>query len=442
MASDRVDRHLGEVYEFRSGLSKAASEFGSGHPFLTFKDVFYNFFVPDTLGDLVNSTYADRETCDVKRGDVFLTRTSETMDELGMSCVALRDIPFATFNGFTKRLRPKPGAPIVPEFAGYFFRSPQFRREVTAMSSMSTRASLNNDMLNKLRITLPNVETQAAIGATLKSLDDKIEQNRRTARALERLAKSIFRAWFVDFEPVKAKAAGATAFPSMPQPVFDALPTRFVDSAIGPVPEGWEVKAIGDVVTAKGGGTPSTKNPEYWDGGEHCWATPKDMSRLSHPVLLDTERRITDSGVSSISSGLLPVGAVLMSSRAPVGYLAIAGVPTAINQGFIAMVCDGPLPPTYIFNWAVTSMDAIKAHASGTTFPEISKKNFRPLPVVLPTDDVIVAYQYTADPLFSLLTAIVRENEQLADMRDYLLPKLLSGTVRIKEAAGTLKASV
>jgi hypothetical protein len=126
------------------------------------------------------------------------------------------------------------------------------------------------------------------------ALDDKIEQNRRTARALERLARAIFRAWFVDFEPVKAKAAGATAFPSMPQPVFDALPARFVDSEIGPVPEGWEVKAIGDVVTTKGGGTPSTKNPDYWDGGEHCWATPKDMSRLSHPVLLDTERRITD----------------------------------------------------------------------------------------------------------------------------------------------------
>jgi type I restriction enzyme S subunit len=242
--------------------------------------------------------------------------------------------------------------------------------------------------------------------------------------------------WFVDFEPVKAKAADATAFPGMPQPVFDALPTTFVDSDIGPVPEGWEVKAIGDVVTAKGGGTPSTKNPEYWDGGEHCWATPKDMSRLAHPVLLDTERRITDAGVNSISSGILPVGTVLMSSRAPVGYLAIAGVPAAINQGFIAMVCDGPLPPTYVLNWAFASLDAIKAHASGTTFPEISKKNFRPLPVVVPTPDVIVAYRAAADPCFDLLTACVKENQQLAAMRDYLLPKLLSGQVRVEAAHG------
>jgi len=216
----------------------------------------------------------------------------------------------------------------------------------------------------------------------------------------------------------------------MPQQVFDALPTRFVDSDLGPVPEGWEVKSIGEVVTVKGGGTPSTKNPEYWDGGTHCWATPKDMSRLSHPVLLDTERRITDAGVESISSGVLPIGTVLMSSRAPVGYLAIAGVPTAINQGFIAMVCDGPLPPVFILNWAVSSMDTIKAHASGTTFPEISKGSFRPLLIVQPSADAVFAYQRTSDSLFSLLTTCIRESEQLAEVRDYLLPRLLSGSVR------------
>ena len=231
---------------------------------------------------------------------------------------------------------------------------------------------------------------------------------------------------------MKAKAAGETAFVSMPEPAFDALPARFVDSRIGPVPEGWKVESIGDVVAVKGGGTPSTKNPECWDGGEHCWATPKDMSRLLHPVLLDTERRITDAGVNSISSGILTVGTVLMSSRAPVGYLAIAGVPTAINQGFIAMVCEGLLPPTYVFNWAFISMDMIKAVASGTTFLEISKKNFRPLPVVVPTPDVVAAYRHLTDPFFDLLTSSVRESEQLANVRDYLLRQLLSGAVRVR----------
>ncbi len=308
--------------------------------------------------------------------------------------------------------------------------------DIDAYLTGAVMPKLTQGNLNRIAVSHPLLPEQRAIAGVLGALDDKIEQNRRTARALERLARAIFRAWFVDFEPVQAKAAGATSFPSMPQPVFDALPTRFVESDIGPVPEGWEVKAIGDVVTAKGGGTPSTKNPEYWDGGVHCWATPKDMSRLTHPVLLDTERRITDAGVNNISSGILPVGTVLMSSRAPVGYLAIAGVPTAINQGFIAMVCDGPLPPTFVLNWAFTSMEAIKGHASGTTFPEISKKIFRPLPVVVPTGDLIAAYQQTADPFFDLLTACVKENVQLAEMRDYLLPRLLSGQVRVEVANG------
>ena len=304
--------------------------------------------------------------------------------------------------------------------------------EVDPYLTGAVMPKLTQSNLNRIEVSHPLLPEQRAIVGVLGALDDKIEQNRQTARALERLARAIFRAWFVDFEPVKAKAAGAASFPSMPQSVFDALSTRFVDSEIGPVPKGWEVKAIGDVVTMKGGSTPNTKNPEYWAGGDRCWATPKDMSRLSHPVLLDTERHITEAAVDSISSGMLPVGTVLISSRAPVGYLGITRVPTAINQGFIAMVCDGPLPPTYVLNWALTSIDEIKAHASGTTFPEISKKDFHPLPVVLPIGDVITAYQQTSDLLFDLLTACVKENLQLIQVRDYLIPQLLSGTVRIR----------
>lgn len=313
----------------------------------------------------------------------------------------------------------------------YWMSGAQFRTQmggVKGQTDMADYVSLTDQ--RRMEITLPPIGVQRAIAAVLAALDDKAEHNRRTARALERLAQAVFRAWFVDFEPVKAKAEGAPSFPSMPQSVFDALPTGLVDSDIGPVPEGWEVREIGDVVQVKGGGTPSTKNPEYWDAGVHCWATPKDMSRISHPVLLDTERRITDVGLDSISSGLLPVGTVLMSSRAPVGYLAIAGIPTAINQGFIAMICDGALPPVYVLNWAFTSMETIKTHASGTTFPEVSKSTFRRLPVVQPSANVVAAYQEVADPLFELLTTCIREGERLATVRDYLLPGLLSGALR------------
>ncbi len=248
MGSDRPSYGLDEVFEFRSGLSKPRTAFGRGYPFLTFKDVFYNIFVPRELGDLVESSEAERAIGDVRRGDVFLTRTSETQHELGMSCVALADIPNATFNGFTKRLRPKPNRMIVPEYAGYFFRSPDFRESVTSISTLSTRASLNEAMLAQLQIVLPDVDVQTSIGAILKPLDDKIDLIRETNRTLEAIARAVFRAWFVDFEPIRAKAAGATSFRGMPQDLFDKLPIEFEDSAVGAVPRGWSAENLGSLV--------------------------------------------------------------------------------------------------------------------------------------------------------------------------------------------------
>jgi type I restriction enzyme, S subunit len=236
---------LDELYEFSSGLSKPRSAFGVGYPFLSFRDVFYNIFVPEQLTELVQSTEQERERCSIRRGDVFLTRTSETMDELGMSCVALCDIPDATFNGFTKRLRPKDNRKVAPEYAGYYFRSPDFRQAVTAMSSMSTRASLNNEMLTRLSITLPSLEEQTAIGHILGTLDDKIELNRRMNETLEAMARALFKSWFVDFDPVRAKAEGRD--PGLPQPLADLFPDSFEDSELGEIPRGWVAGKLGDL---------------------------------------------------------------------------------------------------------------------------------------------------------------------------------------------------
>ncbi|MBU0996249.1 MAG: restriction endonuclease subunit S [Proteobacteria bacterium] len=189
---------LGEIYSFASGLSKSRKEFGFGYNFLSFKEVFHNYFVPDKLIELANTTGTERSRCSIKRGDVFLTRTSETQEELGMSCVALKDYPDATFNGFTKRLRPKNPKKVIPEFAGFYFRSPRFRAEVTSMASITTRASLNNGMLSDLTIVLPPLTEQKAIASVLSSLDDKIDLLHRQNKTLEAMAETLFRQWFVE----------------------------------------------------------------------------------------------------------------------------------------------------------------------------------------------------------------------------------------------------
>lgn len=179
-----------------------------------------------------------------------------------------------------------------------------------------------------------------------------------------------------------------------------------------------------------GGGTPSTSEADYWRDGTFYWATPKDLSGLQDPLLLNTERRVTEAGLQRISSGLLPVGTVLLSSRAPVGYLAIAGVPISINQGFIAMICDGGLSNYYVYHWTQANMETIKGRANGTTFQEISKSNFRPIPVVVPPKPLVGTFSRHVSGLFAKIECNIRESQTLAATRDALLPKLLSGEVR------------
>ena len=178
-----------------------------------------------------------------------------------------------------------------------------------------------------------------------------------------------------------------------------------------------------------GGGTPSTAEPKYWEGGTHHWTTPKDFSSLQSPVLLDTNRKLTDAGIANISSGLLPAGTLLLSSRAPVGYLAISAMPVAINQGFIALKCNERASNLFMLNWCQTNMADIESRATGTTFAEISKQNFRPIPVVLPPKELMAAFSAKVAPHYAQITANLQQSRTLATLRDTLLPKLLSGDI-------------
>ena len=194
-----IEKNAIELYECSSGLSKAADQFGFGYPFLSYSDIFHNYYVPEKLLTLVNSTEKERKSCSVKRGDVFLTRTSETTDELGMSCVALQDYPNATFNGFAKRLRPITNE-IVPEYASYFFRSSYFRAQCMSLASLITRASLNEGMIGRLKIRYPkSKDAQAKIGSILKNYDNLIESNHKRIKILEQMAENLYKEWFVRF---------------------------------------------------------------------------------------------------------------------------------------------------------------------------------------------------------------------------------------------------
>jgi Restriction endonuclease S subunits len=335
---------------------------------------------------------------------------------------------------------------IEPRFLYYWMHGREFFiqfKGVAGQTDMAEYVSLSDQ--RRMHISLPPIAEQRAIAHILGTLDDKIELNRRQNETLEAMARALFKAWFVDFEPVRAKMEGRwqrdQSLPGLPAHLYDLFPDRLVESELGEIPEGWRCSTIGEEVTVCGGSTPSTKEPAFWEGGQHCWATPKDLSSLRFPVLLDTERKITNAGLARISSGLLPVGTVLLSSRAPIGYLAITEVPTAINQGFIAMKCDGVLPNVFVLLWCRENMDAIVGNANGSTFLEISKSNFRPLRVVVPSNEVLTNFSKLAAPLYRQLAENEHESRTLAKLRDTLLPKLISGELRVKDAERFLEAA-
>ena len=311
-------------------------------------------------------------------------------------------------------------------------------QDINGMDSGSAIPSTSRDEFYSLPVSVPTPPEQRAIAHVLGTLDDKIELNRRMNETLEAMARALFKSWFVDFDPVRAKMEGRD--PGLPDPVADLFPDRLVDSELGEIPEGWDVSRIGDEVDAVGGGTPNTKEPVYWSGGIHNWATPKDLSRLGSPVLLETGRKITDAGVKRISSGLLPVGTVMLSSRAPIGYLAIAETPIAVNQGFIAMVCNKRLPNLFVLYWCHENLDHIKGISGGSTFAEISKRVFRPIPITVPSDETLRAYEHVVRSFYARVVSNTKNVTTLAQTRDLLLPKLVSGDIRLRDAEKFVEA--
>ena len=317
-----------------------------------------------------------------------------------------------------------------PKFLYYVVTSPIFRSVHSAYKSGSVQGYTNIPTIKELPVPIPPLAEQCAIAHILGTLDEKIELNRRMNETLEAMVRALFKSWFVDFDPIRAKAEGREL--GLPKPLAGLFPDSFEDSKLGEIPKGWEIKSIGDLADVAGGTTPSTKEPAYWEGGTHAWATPKDLSGLSVPVLLSTERRITDAGLSQIGSGLLPKGTVLLSSRAPIGYLAIAEIPVAINQGFIAMKPKKNISNVFLLLWASVADEEIVSRANGSTFLEISKANFRPIPVVAPSAYVMQAFEQLARPLYERIVDCVRETRALAAVRDTLLPKLVSGELRVE----------
>lgn len=405
---------MNEVFDIGSGLSKPADDFGSGFPFLSFKEIFNNFFIPKELTELVESSEEERDKCSVKKGDVFLTRTSETVKELGMSCVALKDYKNATFNGFTKRLRPNGNFEIVPEYAGYYFRSSKFRNEVTALSSASTRASLNNEMIGRLQILLPSKIEQEEIAAVLICLDRKISNLRQQNETLERIAQTLFKHWFVDFE-----------FPNEDGKPYKSSGGEMVRSELGEIPAGWFIEPLDEVANFLNG----LALQNYPAKSDNYLPVIK-IREMKAGITANTEK----ASFEIPSQYVIDNGDVIFSWSGSLEIIIWCFGKGALNQ-HLFKVSSTKYPKWFYYLWNLEHLNHFRAIAKSkaTTMGHIQRKHLSEALCYVPDDSQLRIMNSTMSPILEKLIKNSLQIQTLIKARDVLLPQLMSGKLRITE---------
>jgi type I restriction enzyme S subunit len=274
---------------------------------------------------------------------------------------------------------------------------------------------INKSAFSEIEVRVPTLRVQQQVGAVLSAYDEMIENNTRRIQILERMAQALYREWFVHFRfPGHAKV-------------------KRVASPLGPIPQGWELTRIGDVIETLGGGTPSTKVPAYWDDGTINWYAPSDLTAANALFVAESSRKITERGLQESSAKLFPANCVMMTSRATIGVIAINTTPATTNQGFITCIPTARLCAYHIVEWIKQNLELITNVASGATFKEISRGEFRDLQIVLPPEPVEREYEAAVDPMYQDIRVLLAKNANLRRTRDLLLPKLISGALDVSK---------
>ncbi len=300
---------------------------------------------------------------------------------------------------------------ILPEFLLLYLYSSNFKGELKRLTTDGTiLKSLHVKYISQIRVPLPDIDEQKAIVEIVYSLMIKIKNNEEMNLTLDSFAHSLFLCWFVRFDPFRDG--------------------EFEESELGKIPKGWKIITNNDLGKIYGGGTPSTKKREFW-GGKILFATPTDVTRLSSPFLIETERKITESGLANCSSKLHPKNSILITSRATIGFVCINYRETSTNQGFIIIRPYKEELLYFILNHIKHCVPEIIAYAGGSTYREINKTTFKALKLIYPSDNLLTKFHNIVKPLYERVRNNVLENQTLKTLRDSLLQQLFSGRLRV-----------
>jgi type I restriction enzyme S subunit len=320
---------------------------------------------------------------------------------------------------------------IDPLYLFAALRSDLVQKRIKALNVDGVIPHLKKTDFDKLFIPLPLRKTQRWIGECYFDLSRRVELLRETNATLEAIAQALFKSWFVDFDPVRAKAEELEP-EGMDAATAALFPDSFEESELGLVPRGWKAVPFTQTIDVIGGGTPKTSIAEYWNG-YIPWFSVVDAPSTTDVFVIDTEKHITLTGLKNSSTKLLPAGTTIISARGTVGRLALVGREMAMNQSCYGL--RGRARDSYFtyFN-TYRLVESLKQRAHGSVFDTITRDTLAGVSIVYPNEQIICEFEYTLSPVMERIKENLKQAQTLTQLRDTLLPRLISGQLRLPEA--------
>ena len=414
---------LSDLYEMSSGISSTKEQAGHGAPFVSFSTVFNNHFLPVELFDLMDTNEKEQEIYSIKAGDVLITRTSETIDELAMSCVAVKDYPKATYSGFTKRLRPKKEGIAYPKYMAFYFRSELFRKAVTNNAFMTLRASFNEDIFTFLDVYLPIYEEQVRIGDMLYAVECKIQKNKEINDYLEQQLQLLYDYWFTQYN-----------FPNEDGQPYKASNGLMVWNKMinHLIPADWKVKPLGTICSFRNG----INYDKNVDGNtiykiinvrnissSTLFLDESNFDEICLPRQQGDKYCVSDESIIIARSGIPGATRILCNPSSNI-----------IFCGFI--ICCTPYNNTlqnYLTLYLKQFEGSSATQTGGSILKNVSQETLKNLLVPIPPQSLLNQFNDSVSHIYNLIIGNIKENVQLTTLRDWLLPMLMNGQATIED---------
>ncbi len=415
----------------RNGIYKPKEFHGRGVKIVNMGELFSNPRLYDIPMKRLELSEKEMTNYLLERGDLLFARRSLVAEGAGKCSIVCNISEPTTYESSIIRARPDPRIANAL-FLYYLFNSPYGRYILQSIRRQVAVAGITGKDLVEQKIPLPPLPEQRTIVRVLGTFDDKIELNRRMNATLEAMARAIFKSWFVDFDPVRAKMEGEEPV-GMDAGTAALFPEEFEEVDGREVPVGWRGGSLTDVVDILGGGTPKTTIEKYW-GGQIPWFSVVDAPDTTDVFAIDTERRITELALNDSSARILPVGTTIITARGTVGKTALTAVPMAMNQSCYGLSGKDGYEPLFTYYLTRSVVSILRQNVHGSVFDTITRQTLKNTYVTIPPKEVCEAFERQVGPLLKSIESNVFESRTLTALRDTLLPKLISGEIQIPMA--------